>query len=171
MRDSRFFLMFSLLLVIQVLLTSFLNFSQVLTFSLIPAMILCIPIQYTTIPVMLIAFASGFLVDFMSGSPLGLTIASVLPVALLRKPLYLLCFDSSSVSRMEDLSIQRVGFMRILICCMLGTLVSLVIYVWIDGAGTRSFLFNLMRFLVSFGVNTILSAAVILALSSQSDKR
>ena len=73
-----------------------------------------------------------------------------MPVALVRRMLLASIFGSDTVERGESISIYKNGFFRI--AGALGIVISLflAIYLFADNAGTRSFWFNLLRFVVSF---------------------
>lgn len=171
MRDSEYFLTFSILLAIQILLGNFLNLPQYIAMSILPAMILCLPTRHGTTFALLTAFVAGFLADFLGYGILGLTTISLLPVALLRKPILKLCFESEIVSKMEEISIKRMGLGKLLLCATIGIALYLAIFVWIDSAGTRSLSFNLLRFFISLVADIILSALTIAIFSSVADKR
>lgn len=63
---KNFFLYYILLVIAQVLISEWFTFSPYLTLSILPVLVLCIPTRYSTIASMLIAFATGFAVDFLS---------------------------------------------------------------------------------------------------------
>lgn len=60
MRDSAFLLKFIILLVAQVLIWNFCNFSQYAMLTFLPVIILLLPTKQETLISMLIAFAAGF---------------------------------------------------------------------------------------------------------------
>lgn len=171
MKDQRYFLIFVILLVIQMILDNYVNLSQYLFLTMLPAIIMCIPMRHGLSFSLLVAFIAGVAVDFFGGGVLGMTSAALLPVALLRNPIFRLCFDSETVSRIDEISIKKMGFFRLLICAALELTVFLVLYIWIDGAGTRTLGFNLLRFLLSFAVGILLSAVTIKLFSAQADRR
>jgi len=167
MKRNGFGLIFCILLVAQILLLNFGNFSQYLTIFFLPVMILCIPTARQTVFCMLIAFISGFAVDFLAGGALGLTSLALVPVGLLRLWIISTVFGSELLSRGENISVPRQGAMKILIACFLSTAVFLIVYIWADGAGTRPFWFNAVKFLISVTVDTILSFFICDLLTSE----
>lgn len=171
MKYGRFFLIYSILLVTQVILSGLLDITQLFTLTLLPAMILCIPLGIGTPLTLLLAFASGFIVDFFSGGMIGLTCTALLPVALFKDAFLRICFDKETYSRIYSLSVKRLGLGRILSCASMMIALFLLIYVWIDGAGTRPFLFNMGRFFISVIGNSLLSIPVVDLLLSQNDRR
>lgn len=171
MRNGKFYLIYVILLVAQIVLSGLLDFTQLFTPALLPAMILCVPLAVGTPVTLVIAFVSGFLVDFFSGGVLGLTCTALLPAALMKNIFLRICFDNDTYSRMNDLSVKKLGLGRILSCAFMMTALFMVIYVWIDGAGTRPFLFNLGRFLVSSAANVLLSIVVVDLLLAQNERR
>lgn len=171
MRYGKFFLIYVILLAAQIILSGLLDFTQLFTPALLPAMILCLPLGFGAPATLLIAFASGFIVDFFSGGILGLTCTALLPVALLKDIFLRICFDNDTYARMNDLSVKRLGLGRILLCALMMIALFLLIYVWIDGAGTRPFMFNFGRFVISAFVNLLLSIVVVDLLLTQNERR
>lgn len=160
MKDSVFRIKFALLLVAQVLMLNYCNFSQYLTPVFLPVMILCTPIQRKTYHSLLLAFACGFAVDFLAGGMLGLTSLALLPVALVRKGVITLVFGSEVYSRMENISAKRQGWGKVVLATLILTALFLALYIWVDGAGTRPLWFNIARFAVSMAGSTLLSLVV-----------
>ena len=84
-RESQHFgIMYALLVIGQAVLCNYAALGPYITLSMLPAMVLCIPTSLSTISCMLIAFASGLAVDWMSEGIIGLNAAAIVPVALLR---------------------------------------------------------------------------------------
>ena len=129
MRNGKFYLIYVILLVAQIVLSGLLDFTQLFTPALLPAMILCVPLAVGTPVTLVIAFVSGFLVDFFSGGVLGLTCTALLPAALMKNIFLRICFDNDTYSRMNDLSVKKLGLGRILSCAFMMTALFMVIYV------------------------------------------
>lgn len=170
MKQSRFFVIFALLAVAQILLNNYLNLSQWVVVTLLPAMIMCIPQRINSVLTMLIAFGVSLLVDFFSTGVMGLTAVALVPVALLRNPLLHLVFGTEIFERQENISIGRHGILKIALVQALALLVYLIIYIIADGAGTRPVWFNLVRLLLSTIVGTAVSILTFVILSSEDSR-
>jgi len=157
MTDAGYFLRLALLLVLQVLLLNFFNFSQYLVIFFLPAAILCSPVRRGGIFAVVTAFAAGFLTDFFADGMLGLTTCALVPAGYARTWILQLIFGADFFDRGEDLSFRRLGFWPVLFAVFLTTLLFMLIYVWADGAGTRPLWFNAVRVLLSTLVSTMLS--------------
>lgn len=160
MRNNKYILFFILLLVAQILVCSYMNFSQLLTVNVLPVLILCAPLSLGTMPLLLIAFASGFALDFFSTGQLGLTCVALLPVAFLRSGILKLVFGNEIFSRGEELSKARQGSVKMMLAVLLALAVFLIIFIWVDAAGTRPFWFNLVKFALSMLVSYLVSLIV-----------
>ena len=156
MRKPGFLLLFILLLIAQVLLGVYCNFPRWFTLTLLPVMILCIPIKRNTIFCLFAAFITGFLVDFLQDGMLGLTILSLVPVALLRRGIIQLVFGSEVFSRGEDISFRRQGTGKMTLAIVMVTGIFLAIYIFVDCAGTMPRWFCFCRWLISLAGDTII---------------
>lgn len=161
MRNLQFWLVYLILLVAQTVICAAFNFSQLVSFWFLPMMILCTPIRFNTNSLLVLAFVSGVLVDLLSQGVLGLTAAALLPVALCRNLVVRLVFGSEVFSRGEDISLRRQGLLKMSIAVALVTALFLILFIAADGAGTRPFWFNAVRFLLSLVVDTFFSLLLV----------
>ena len=160
MKGQNFGLLFFLLLIGQVIICNFTNLGPFITLSLLPAMILCVPLSVSTPLCMLIAFATGLSVDFLSEGLIGINAASLIPVALMRKPLVRFFLGEDIISRNDGFSIRKNGIGKISMMMSLATILFLGIYVYLDGAGARTSGFNAARVGISFLCNFPLAIIV-----------
>lgn len=160
MNNSRFLTSFLLLLLVQICIANFFRLSQYVTLSILPAMILLIPIRRGTTPVLLIAFATGLAVDLLSDGMLGLNALALLPVAFCRLGIIRLIFGDEIFARKEDISIPRQGIWKMSVAIFMVQALFLIIYIWADGAGTRPLWFSAIRFAASLAGGYILSIFV-----------
>lgn len=168
MKGTRYIILSLLLVVVQVLVWSVLNLTPVILVTLLPAVILFMPIRSSDISALLFAFVISLAVDFFSHGVTGMCAVSLLPVALLRRWIIRIVFGSELASRGEDLNLRRLGYPKVILALFIANLLFLVIYIWIDGAGTRTFLFNAVRLLLSSVTSTIAGLFVASILGSES---
>ncbi len=140
--NQNFGILYSLLLICQILICNFSPFGPYVMLTLLPAMILCIPLTVNTIWCMIIAFASGLAVDWLSEGLIGINAASLIPVALMRKGIIRLFFGEDLISRSDSFSFKKYGVSKISAALMTSLSVFLILYVLLDGAGTRPLWFN-----------------------------
>ena len=157
MKSSRFFAIYLCYVLLQVLLCNYLNLTYYLTLSILPVLVLLIPVRYSTITAMLIAAASGFLVDFLGDGVLGLNMLALIPVGLVRNGLLNLVFGQEVFAPQEDVTIQKYGIIKFSTYIIIAQALFLIIYIAADGAGTRPFWFNALRFAISLPAGTLLS--------------
>lgn len=128
---------------------NYLNLSQYLMIAFLPAMILCIHIDKGDIYSMIVAFITGFIVDFFVGGMLGLTSLALVPVALARRGIIRLVFGQEVFSRVENISIRRQGIGKMALGITMATALFLLVYIWADGAGTRPLWVNILKLALS----------------------
>ena len=157
MRKSSFWAAYALLLVLQLLLSNYFLFTPYIMLSILPVMVLCIPIRVGTVGAMLIAAATGFTVDLLAEGVLGLNAIALIPVAYARNSIIRLIFGGELFARKEDFSVHRSGFGKVALAVLLAQMLFLLVYVWIDAAGTRPLWFLAARFGASLGAGFILS--------------
>ena len=165
MRRNHYFLSYFLLLVLQIFLCNYFNLSPLLSLSILPVLILMLPIRYGTVFAMLLAFVSGLTVDWLSEGVIGLNALALVPVALARKGIIYLVFGSEFFARKENISLRKHGFAKMSVAIVMAQSLFLLLYVWADGAATRPFSFNALRFFVSLIAGWLLSLLLSKALA------
>lgn len=168
MRRSDFWLAYFLLLTAQLALSNYVNFSLYVTLSILPVMVLCIPIRVATVPAMLVAMGTGLCVDLLTEGLLGLNALALVPVAYIRKPLIRRIFGSDLLSRKEDFTVQRNGYFQVAAATLVAQALFLLVYIWADGAGERPLWFLAARFGASLACGLLLSLLTLDALASPS---
>jgi len=161
MRKGQFYLVYILLTIAQMLVCNYLHVSPYLMLSILPVMVLCIPVRVPTVGAMLIAFVTGLAVDLLSEGVLGLNVLALVPVAFVRKEVIRLIFGGELFARKEDFSVRKNGFGKVALAIFLVQALFLAVYIWADGAGTRPLAFNAIRFGVSLGAGFIVSLLII----------
>lgn len=152
---------YMLLIIVQVLLWNFCDFTQFLLIVYLPSLILFLPVNQNVSRTLCVAFLVGFVTDFFSASPLGLTSLALVPVAFLRKYVIMFVFGSEVYSRGEELSIARQGRGKVMFSIILVTVLFLVLYIAADSAGSRPVWIDLVKLLVSLLVSAPLSLYIV----------
>lgn len=168
---NNFTVKYILLLVAQILLWNYFNFTQFLTIAILPAMILCLPVRKSTVFGMTIAFISGVIVDFFAGGLVGLTSFALVPAALLRLPVIQLVFGSELRARGEDISFQRQGMQKMLLATCIVTAVFLLLFITVESAGTRLLWVDLTKFAASLAASTLVSTYITWILCSEDGQK
>lgn len=164
--ENNRWLMYLLLVLIQILVCNFINTGPYLLLSLLPVFVLCLPLNVPAVVLMFIAAVSGLAVDWLSEGITGLNFLSLVPVAFIRNRMVVLLFGKDHAERTENFSIRKNGFTRVSAAILICQSVFLLIYIVADGAGTRPFVFNLVRFAVSLVCGYLISLPVFNMLTS-----
>lgn len=143
--QQHFGIYFILLVTAQMLITNFFHFTPYVMLTMLPAMVLCIPLSKSTIQAMFIAFAAGLAVDMFAEGVYGINTVALVPVAALRKPIVRFVFGKDYIVREEDFSIRKNGIGKVSMAIFLVLLVYLPIYFLVDGAGQRPLWFFFAR--------------------------
>ena len=160
MKTQNFGLLFFMMVLGQMVLCNFAGFSPFIMLTMLPAMIVCVPLTVSTPLCLLLAFATGLSVDWLSEGLIGINAASLVPVALMRKPLIRFFLGEDLITRSDSFSFRKNGVGKISLVLIVSLLIFLGIYVFLDGAGTRPTWFNLTRMGLSLLCNYVLALIV-----------
>lgn len=156
MNSSRVFQIYLLGCLAQCLIGAHWFFSPYLLLCLLPGLLLALPVSRKISPILFTAFFSGLAVDFFTDGMLGLSSCALLPVALLRNPLYRLLGGEEIFTYKDASPLSHISPWGTLFANLVACLLFFCVYVWADGAGLRPFDFNAARVVVS----SICSAAL-----------
>ena len=126
---------FILLFLAQAALWNYFNVSPYLFVAYLPALLLCLPPERSTLRVMVLAFLTGLLADFLVSGQIGLTALALVPVAFVRRRVIRIVFGQEIFARGEGLSFHRHGWAKFALAIALVTALFLLIYIWVDSAG------------------------------------
>lgn len=171
MKQYNFFLTYALLVVIQMVIYNYFHLSAFVLLSILPVMVLCIPIRFSTPVALIIAFITGFIVDLLSEGLLGINTLSLVPVAFLRTIIIQLVFGEEVFARNEDFSIKKSGLGKVSLALLIAQSIFLLIYILADGAGMRPFGFNLLRFILSLAAGYAVSILLVDTLSPDTSRK
>ncbi len=157
---QNFNILYVLLVICQIVLCNYCPLGPYITLSILPAMILCLPLKNSNTICMLIAFASALAVDWISEGVLGLNVAALLPVALTRKTIIRIFLGEDLINRSEMFTFRKNGVVKISAAIFTIYAIYLGIYIFLDGAGTRPLWFNLTRFGASLFANWLLALLI-----------
>ena len=140
--NQNFRILYILMLICQIVLCNFSPLGPYIMLSILPAMILCVPLTVSTAACMFIAFASGLAVDWLSEGLVGINAASLVPVALARKGIIRLFFGEDLINRSDSFSFNKYGTAKVSAAILTSLAIFLAFYIILDGAGTRPMWFN-----------------------------
>lgn len=153
MKNYRYISIYVLMVVVQIFLVNFFPLSRYVLITLLPALLLALPLDTRAIVSMLIAFALGFVIDFFSNGMLGLTSLALVPAALVRGEVIRSVFGDELGARGDELSLQRLGVPKMVLALLILSSFFLLVYIWADSAGTVAFWPSALRFLLSILVS------------------
>lgn len=162
MKTNRNFTVTYILLVIaQMVICNYFRISPYVFITILPAMVLCIPLKASTAASMLIAFGTGLAVDVLAEGIIGLNTLALVPVALIRQPVLKAVMGDEIMEKGNPFGSRTAGMGKVMLCVSVAYAVFLAIYVLADGAGVRPFRFNILRFAASCACDVILALLAI----------
>ena len=153
-------LIYFLLIPVQIVLSQLIQPGPDWVLTLLPVMLLCLPTGWTTLRCMLFAFCTGLAVDFFSGGVLGLSALALTPLGWMRNFFLRKFFNDELVDRGEPLSWRKWG-MGIVGLVLLMTAIFLLIYIFVDAGGERSFWMGSRTFLLSMAADAVLALLIL----------
>lgn len=165
--NRKFWFAYLLLTACQAVICNYVYLTPAITLTLLPAIVMCIPVEISLSATMIIAFLTGLFVDFTADTVIGLNALALVPVALCRNLILKWAISNDFIDRKDTISFKAKGFGKVTIVALIATTIFMSIYILTDGAGMRSFSFNLVRFISSTVLSCVLSLVAIKMLSPE----
>ena len=167
MKRNDFWKAYILLLIAQLIISNYFRFTPFVMLSILPVMILSVPIRVNRFALLLVAFASGLFVDWLSEGVLGLNALALVPVAYARNSVLRVVFGNELLARKQNYTVTGNGRAPMTMAIVMVQALFLILYIWVDSAGTRTFLFNFGRFLASLVVGVLVSLLTLNVLATE----
>lgn len=161
-------LFFVLLFILQLVISDYVHLGPWVTLTLIPLLIICIPLSRSPHAVMLIAFALGLGLDILSDGVPGLNAFASVLAAAPRKFFYRILVNADRQDKTEVPKIREVGLLKYLKYLGVITALYLAAYILVDCVSFRPPLFLLGQFLISWVASTALCLLLSLPLQNRS---
>lgn len=142
-----------LIVIIQTIIANFIYAGAYITISLLPFILLMLPMQWSTARVLAISVLVSLPADVFAEGVIGLNMASLLPAALVREWMIRIFAAGGQRDREGTVSSDWLGRGRMIIFISVILIVFLALYVIIECSGTRSAVFILSKTAVSYAVN------------------
>ena len=159
---------FVLLFLLQLVFSDYVHLGPWVCLSIIPLLILCIPLSRSPHAVLLIAFALGLGLDILSDGVPGLNAFAAVLAAAPRKFFYRILVNADRQDKTEVPKIREVGLMKYLKYLGVIMAIYLAAYILVDCVSFRPPVFLLGRFLISWVASTALCLLLSLPLQNRS---
>ena len=168
MSQSRSILFFIVVFLLQLAISNYLHLGPWITVSLIPFLILQIPLQRPVHLVMLSAFGLGLLLDWLSAGVLGLNAFAAVMTAAPRWILYRLLVNDERQDALWIPLLRSTGLVKYLRYLSVLTAIYLASFILLDCVSVRPVGFILVKFVVSTLVSTLLGLLLAYAFQRRS---
>lgn len=147
-----------LIVIIQTIITSFIYTGPYLTVTLLPFVILMMPVNWTTAKTLIAATLSALPVDLFAEGVIGLNTAAILPAVLAREGVIRAFTANDQRDREGMISAEWLGWLRFTVLASAVLIVFLVLYIIFECAGTRPTSFILLKTALSYAANLAIYA-------------
>ena len=156
MNKSHSILFFVLVFLLQLVISNYVNLGPWIMLSLMPFLILQLPVQRTPHIVLLSAFGLGLLLDWLSAGVLGLNAFAAIVAAAPRRLLYRRIINNDRHDETWIPLLRDAGFGKYLKYLLILTGIYLAAYILLDCVSVRPFGFILVKFVASTLASTAL---------------
>ena len=168
MNKSHSILFFALVFLLQLVISNYVNLGPWITLSLIPFLILQLPMRRTPHVVLLSAFGLGLLLDWLSAGVLGLNAFAAVMAAAPRRLLYRRIINSDRHDETWIPLLRDTGFGKYLRYLLILAAGYLAAYILLDCVSVRPFGFILVKFVASTLASTALGLLLAYAFQRRS---
>lgn len=155
------------LILIQILISGYVNIWPMLYIAVFPFVIIIMPFQVNRYIYLLMAMLLGLAVDFTSDGIPGLNGAAAVALAFFKEPVLRLLLNKSSIENLSGITEYSLGFSKFAIYVALLYTAFFIFYMGLDSLGYYSFGFTFIRLVINVVANTTITILFGKALAKQ----
>lgn len=151
----------AIVVLIQLFLCNFVNLGTYISISLLPGLILCLPLRMKKWQMMIYAFVISLVIDAFGIAVYGLTACSLLPVAFFYPNIAMFFFGMDCLDKGETISFGKYSSVQILSMIFVTYLLFFAIYFLFEPFESNSFLFILFKIIINSLISSFLGAVML----------
>lgn len=155
------------LILIQLLLSGYVNIWPMLYIAVFPLLLITLPYHNYNFISMIIAFFVGLFIDVTSDGVLGLNAAAAVALSFFRAPLMRMAISKPTLENISEITQRTIGTTQFLLITALSYAVFFLVYIALDSWGYFSLLYTAIRFLSNVVVNTCIAFVLWKTINSQ----
>ena len=167
MNSFKYIFLGVILLLIQLLISGYVNIWPMLYIAVFPLLLITIPYNCNKTLAIVTAFAYGMIIDLLSDGVPGLNAAAAVALAYLRPLFFRLVIPKSTLENLTDVTTRHISFTQFLMITGLSYSIFFILYIILDAWGYFSFLYTFARFIINIIANTAIAFLLWKTLNSQ----
>ncbi len=167
MNNLKYVILGVFLLLIQLLISGYINIWPMLYIAVFPLLVITLPYTCNHIVSILTAFCFGLLVDILSDGVLGLNAAAIVAIAYFRPLLFRVAVSKTTLENTIEITQRTIGTTQFLLVTALSYAIFFTIYIALDSWGYFSFIYTTARFLLNIIINTAVALLLWKSVNSQ----
>lgn len=167
MNNLKYVILGGFLLLIQLLISGYINIWPMLYIAVFPLLVITLPYTCNHIVSILTAFCFGLLVDILSDGVLGLNAAAIVAIAYFRPLLFKVAVSKTTLENTIEITQRTIGITQFLLVTALSYAIFFTIYIALDSWGYFSFIYTIARFLLNIIINTAVALLLWKSINSQ----
>lgn len=154
---------FVLVFIVQIIISNYVPISPYVYICLLPLIIISLPLNWRPVPMLLLAFGMGLLLDLLCGGILGLNAGAAVFAAALKRLSYKMFVTRDRQDKTIHATPKTIGSGKFFVFLTSSIILYSLAYVLMDCISFRDWTFILIKFAASVIVNVALS--VLLSIS------
>lgn len=167
MNNLKYVILGVFLLLIQLLISGYINIWPMLYIAVFPLLVITLPYTCNHIVSILTAFCFGLLVDILSDGVLGLNAAAIVAITYFRPLLFRVAVSKTTLENTIEITQRTIGTTQFLLITALSYAIFFTIYIALDSWGYFSFIYTIARFLLNIIINTAVALLLWKSVNSQ----
>lgn len=155
------------LILIQILISGYINIWPMLYIAVFPFVLIIFPPQANKFIFLLMAFILGLAADFTSDGIPGLNAAATTAIAFFKEPVLRLLINRSSIENLSGITEYSIGFSKFALYVALLYLFFFIFYMGLDSFGYYSFGYTALRLIINVIANSFIAILFGKALAKQ----
>ena len=167
MNSFKYIFLGIMLLLIQLLISGYVNIWPMVYIAVFPLLLITIPYSCNRTLAICTALVYGLIIDLLSDGVPGLNASAAVALAYFRPLFFRLIIPKSTLENLTDITTRYVSTSQFLVITVLCYSIFFIFYITLDAWGYFSFFYTFARFILNIIVNTALALLLWKSLNSQ----
>ena len=167
MNHLKYIILGAFLVLIQILISGYINIWPMLYIAVFPFVIIILPQQINKFLLLPVAFLLGIAVDFISDGIPGLNAAALTALAFFKDPILKLLLSRTALENLSGVTEYTLGSSKFLLYTILMYSIFFLFYMGLDSFGYYSFGYTALRLIINVIANSFIAILFGKALAKQ----
>lgn len=167
MNNIKYIILGIFLILIQILISGYINIWPMLYIAVFPFVLIILPLQTNRFFFLITAFVLGLIADIFTDSIPGLNAAATTAIAFFKRPILKMLLNRNNIESIQETTEYTLGFSKFALYTIFLYMIFFIFYMGLDSFGFYTIGYSALRFIINVIANSTITILFGKALAKQ----